>query len=197
MKFISLFLLTFILFFSGCNNEKPLQQQLHKESNTQLKQPVSELVVDLNQFTTFVIELIKTNDIAKILGEGAQNSQEMITALIKNFSPAEIAFEAEVLNYEKPVTLLFYDKNNEQAQTMNLVFNALATQNSNKSKFVTINVTELFKLADQAAINVVPTLMVIYNKIEIGRVENPLPAMLDTELTLLLQKIDSTTPQQF
>lgn len=192
MKTAYLFFFAFIIVFSGCtsthdSSEHPVINQTQKPEAT-LKDRPQELVYDLNESTSIIMSLLKNGNISEILAEEAQNSPDTIDILIKNFSPAEMAFEAEVLNFKDPVVILFYDETNSNHERIDASFKELAFRYQNKAKFVKIEVTKLFKLVEQALVNSVPTLLVINKRVEVGRVEKPDPALFDTELNSLLPK---------
>ncbi len=176
------YIVPIILIFNACEDQQ--KKIIEKKSN---EKDSSQLVVDLNESAALIIELLKKNAINKVLVEDAQKSSDTIDTLIKNFSPAEIAFESEVLNFEKPVVVLFYDNESPEAQHIDNSFEALAYNFYNKAKFVKVDVVKLFKLAEQASIDVAPTLLVIHNRKEIGRLKNPELALLDTELSTILK----------
>jgi hypothetical protein len=196
MKFLYFFLLPIILVFSGCNStHETTEHNLPTEIDLEASDKTPELVIDLNKSTNIIVHLLKEGDIAKVLAPEAHNAQETIDILIKNFSPAEMAFDAEVLNFKDPVIVLFYDETDSNALNYDSSFKEVAYKYYNKAKFVTVEVTKLFKLAEQAGITVAPTLMLINNRAEVARIEKPDFLLFDTELNALMTKLDALKVQ--
>jgi hypothetical protein len=184
-------LLFSILTFSGCTSNK--ESSNNTVSNHQpvpdLKNRTQELVYDLNESTSIIISFLKNGNLSEILAEEARNAPETIDILIKNFSPAEMAFEAEVLNFKGPAIILFYDEKSPQAQIIDSSFKELAFKYHNKAKFVKVEVSKLFKLAEQAVVTDAPTLLLIHNRAEVDRVEKAEPSLFDADFLSLLEKI--------
>jgi prolyl-tRNA synthetase len=67
--------------------------------------------------------------------------------------------------------ILFYDEKSPQAQIIDSSFKELAFKYHNKAKFVKVEVSKLFKLAEQAVVTDAPTLLLIHNRAEVDRVE--------------------------
>lgn len=110
--------------------------------HTQLHAQITESH-DLLHSTRIVQHLIKKDKVKKLLLEA---DPEQLEILLNNFSPAEIAFEVEVLNAIVPVILYFYnpaDKNHGHMQTM---LEKFAHDYKNKIKVVTIDAQALYKI---------------------------------------------------
>ncbi len=185
MKHIIIFI-PIIIFLAGCNSSDhqkyaiPASQQIEK----------SDAVVDLNSSANIIVQLLKEQKLANILAPEAKNAPETIDVLMKNFSPAEMAFESEVLNFKGPSMLLFYDETDPINMQVLNGFHRMAENNADKAKFVIIEVSKLFKIAEQGDITAVPTFVLINNRKELGRLENPQSELIDTELQKLIADIN-------
>lgn len=82
-------------------------------------------VCDLNQSANIVIELMRTGDLGSIVEE---HTPEQLDMLIKNFSPALMAFEAEVLSCTMPVLIYFYRTTDANRAVTDAFIAALASQ---------------------------------------------------------------------
>lgn len=126
---------------------------------------------DLLNSTHIVRHLIKKNKVKKLLED---TDSEQLEILLNNFSPAEIAFESEVLSAQVPVILYFYnptDKNHNQLQA--LVEN-IATHYKDTIKVVIIDAQALYKIAEKAEIEELPTIMIVRDRQEIERLIQPI-----------------------
>lgn len=168
MKPISLFL--FLIILPGCFFTQ--QQEFESES--------VEEVYDLNESSNIIISLLKKDELPLVLAESEQD-KESIDTLIKNFSPSEMAFEAEVLNHKKPVIILYYDPADNNQNIINAL-TELAQTYKDTWKFVKIDKEKLFKITQNSEVDVFPTVMIIHNRKELGRLEKPSSASLENEL---------------
>ncbi|MGC2310819.1 MAG: thioredoxin family protein [Candidatus Babeliaceae bacterium] len=160
MKNIINFLLILnMVFLSACDRS----QEKIAVPVTQEERPV----YDLNESTDIIIVLIKTDKLPQVL---ADHDAEGLSLLLKNFSPAEMAFEAEVLNYEQPVLVFFFDTHVNQADKN--VFQAVAEAYKEKIKCVAVDAEKLFRIAQQSEVDVLPTYLFINQRKEINRLEN-------------------------
>lgn len=168
MKQSLLFLL--LVFLPSCSNT------MHEKNNQQSQAEI----YDLNESTNIILSLIKKEELPLILAE-SENDADKVDTLLKNFSPSEIAFEAEVLNQENPVVLLYYDPLNNNDQIIEL-FTEFAKKYHDSLKFVKIDKDKLFKITERSEVDVFPTLVVINNRQEIARFERPALNLLEAEL---------------
>jgi thioredoxin family protein len=127
-------------------------------------------IVDLNDSTTIILAMLRAPDVEKTLAsllEDDDATPEKINFLIKNFSPAEIAFETEVLSFGEPVIVVFYSPTDEGWKTLREELNALTCTSEKKVKVVFVNTDELWKIAQQAQISTLPTISIMKNRTEI------------------------------
>ncbi len=191
MKHIFLSLLVILPFLPGCTSHEV--EQNHKlPSAEEVKKNQAEIVVDLNESAQIIVELLKKNNISSILTPEALQSEDTIDTLLKNFSPAQMAFEAEVLNFIDPVILLYYDASQPEHNGIMNEFLATALNHQQRAKFVLIEVNKLFSLADQAHITTAPTILLIHNRSEIGRIVDQHSSIFEIEIIKLLEKITAS-----
>ncbi len=158
-----------------------------------IKGDQEEVVIDLTASTNIIMKLIQEDALTKVLED--DTSQEGIILLTRNFSPAEMAFEAEVLNYKDPVVVIFF-KDNQEWETMRTAVMHVAENHKNSAKWVRINAEELFRIAEHSEIDHLPTMLVIDNREEIDRYEqdvahydaNSLESFLQSTFDLLSKK---------
>jgi thioredoxin 1 len=115
--------------------------------------------------------LIEKNAVDSLLEDA---DQEQLEILLNNFSPAETAFEVEVLNATMPVILYFYnltDKNHGQIQAM---LEKIAMGYKDKIKVVTIDAQALYKIVEKVGIEELPTIMAIKDRQEIEQLIEPI-----------------------
>lgn len=191
MKHIIIFIVPIFLILSGCSNSNELQHEPVQSPVTENKIPPS-LVIDLNAVTTRIVDLIKKGNVAEIISKEVNQSPGMVDILVKNFSPAEMAFDSEVLNFSDIAVVLFYDATEPTAQEVQAHFENIAFYHRAHGKFFKIDVSHLFKLADQASVSTVPSVLAIQHKKELGRIEQRDPALLETDIAALLAKIGDT-----
>ncbi len=169
-------LLLFFVILPGCSINKP------EETNPST---LCVEVYDLNESTDIIISLLKKDALKKVLAE-SDRDKDRIDTLIKNFSPSEMAFEAEVLNHNNSVVILYYDPtvNNDEIITK---LTELAKKYENDLKFVKIDKDKLFYLAKQSEIDDFPTLMIMHNRNEVGRLEKPIITTMEKEIQKILK----------
>lgn len=125
-------------------------------------------LIDLDESAQIIIELIHNNKFSGML----ENSDPRVVAtLVKNFSPAELALEAEVLNWPMPVVIWFANSESDPYKKMKQAIGHVAEIFSQQIKFVEIDVTKIYSIAQNARISVTPTLMMVYNRQEVERIE--------------------------
>lgn len=166
-------LLLLVTFFPGCSNNS-------QENNIGKNEPIQAEAYDLNESTNIILTLIKGEKLPLILAE-SENDTEKIDTLLKNFSPSEIAFEAEVLNQEKPVVILYYDPIDNNQEIIGLL-TEFAQKYTDSLKFVKIDKEKLFKITEKSEIDVFPTIAIINDREEVARLEKPAITSLDAEL---------------
>ena len=173
---MSFFYLIFIilLFCTSCS----MFQYKQKEFSKNLVLSASESV-DLSDSITVIKSLIHTKELYKVLLP--QSTPQSIDLLIENFSPAEIAFEAEVLNQELLCAVIFFKPSDAQWQKLSSLVEKMAQEYKQVIKFVIINSEKLFKLAEKAEIETIPTVLIIAQREEKARLELT-PPMLDKDL---------------
>lgn len=190
MKHITIFIIPLIIILAGCNSTNELLQLPQQCDTPQNNKAPATAVLDLDIVVTKILGLIKNGKISEILLQDVKESPSVIDILVKNFSPAEMAFDSEILNSNVPAIVLFYDEIESSALLIQENFEKIAQDNYNRAKFVKIDVSTLFKLADQAMVTTVPTVLAILSKKELGRTKQQDPALLVTEVTELLTKIE-------
>ena len=176
----SLFLLFFLILLPGCLINK-------QQETPENKIPVE--LYDLNESTDIILSLLKKDELTTILAESNQD-KEQIDILIKNFSPSEMAFEAEVLSHENPVVVLFFDPIDNNTEIIKKL-TELAKRYQDSLKFIKINREKLFKITEKSEVDIFPTIMIIHNRNEVSRIEKPILTTLEDKI----QKI--ITPQIF
>ena len=150
---------------TGCGGRVPAKQEkvapeVVKESS----------LVDLDESTQIIVELLRRNELSTILEDA---SEKELSLFVNNFSPAEMAFEAEVLNAPLPVAV-FYAAHEAQARQIVAEYEELAQRYEYRIKFVVILADKLFNLTEKAEIDTFPAVLIIHNRQEIGRLEGDL-----------------------
>lgn len=181
----------YILMFSTmllphCTNTK------NEQASDQFQEPVLAIaepkLYDLYESSGIILELIKSGKMVDILVDVSDEDQSL-AMLLRNFSPAQMAFEAEVLNHKNPVIILFYQESNDDSKVMEKMLEEMAGEYDNQAKFVKIEADLLFALANQACIDTCPSIIVIHNREEIARFVNPSSELLRKNITHLLQDL--------
>ena len=120
-------------------------------------------IYNLDESTQIVLALIQGDSLSMLL---EHSDQDNIEAVLKNLSPAEIAFEAEVLNCQDPVFVLFATESCPDYAALKEMLEDEATLFQEKAKFVEIDVDKLFKLAQVMSVTEIPLLMFIRERVE-------------------------------
>jgi thioredoxin 1 len=142
----SYYVLVLVLpFLSACSVPK----------NESIKESVQPLV-RLTDSTHIIRELISTKNLGKVL---EPHTTEQMELLINNFSPAQLAFEAEVFATTIPLVVVYYYENNVHEQMFIQQLEKLAIEYDDKVKFVVVDIDALFSLAQDADIEKVPTVI--------------------------------------
>lgn len=142
-----IFFLSLLFFLTSCNSLKLGS----KES--------FETLVDLSESTKIIRAIISQNKLDKLLEE---HDPEQLELLLDNFSPAQLAFEVEVLSSTIPLVIIYYFKGQEKYFIRQL--EKLAQDYENKVKFVIIDSEKLFSLAQDAEIENFPTIIFSKNR---------------------------------
>ncbi|MDR3646313.1 MAG: hypothetical protein P4L22_02095 [Candidatus Babeliales bacterium] len=95
LVFITLLSLNGCIFFKKSEN-------VSQDSNK------STTVINLEDSTKIILSLIKSNNLEKALHLKTINDKNSVGLLIENFSPSQLALEAEVLNWPKPSNYGFF-----------------------------------------------------------------------------------------
>jgi len=137
-----------LLFLNACNK---------KEASCDQK---AEYVINFTDSVKIIRELLKTDSLSKILGE---KESEKLNFLINNFSPAEIAFESEVLHCIDPVVLYIYQNHIDEQ-----LINGLRKKYTSY-KIVTID-AELFPpIVQSLQADEYPVVIIMNQRLEIDR----------------------------
>lgn len=177
MKHLYLILLA-CTFLAGCNQtHKPTSGITHESP-----------VHNLNDSTNIIMHLLRKNALQTVL---ETCHPEDIDRLVKNFSPAELALESEVLNWETPVILAFVDTENPEYQTLHKLFENSAQSYGTSVKFVEVNTQELFKIAQQFEITQLPTISLMFHRKEIAHLEQPKLENLEQAIRSMIEQHDS------
>ena len=150
--------LIILIFLCGC--------KVHHEETLSSQEPTS-LLYNINESASIIMQLIKKDQLHSLL---LNERKEETLSFIKNFSPAEMAFEAEVLSNQNPVLILYYSMNDPGLQEIHTILTKIGDDKIHSLKIVKIDVQELFKLADQAMIDSTPTLILIHQRKEVDRI---------------------------
>lgn len=137
-------------FLSACSASK-------NETITEAIQPL----VHLTESTALIRALISTKSLGKVL---EPHTAEQMEILINNFSPAELAFEAEVFTTTIPLVIVYYYENNADEQKCIQQLEELALTYDDTVKFVVVDIDALFSLAQDAEIEKSPTLILTRNR---------------------------------
>jgi hypothetical protein len=147
----SRYVLVLILpFLSACSVPK----------NEAIKESI-RLLVRLTDSTNIIRELISTKNLGKML---EPHTTEQLELLINNFSPAQLAFEAEVFTTTVPLVFVYYYEDNVHEQAFIEQLEELAIEYDDKVKFVIVDIDALFALAQDVGIEKSPTLILAHNR---------------------------------
>lgn len=138
-----------LLFLCSCSPTK----KLHKES--------FESLISLVDSTQIIRMLLIQNKLGQIL---ESHDPEQLDLLINNFSPAQIAFESEVLTTTVPLVVVYYFKNNVQEQEFIKQLDTFVAGYDDKVKCVIIDADKLFSLAQDAEIETFPAMVLVKNR---------------------------------
>lgn len=125
----------------------------------------------LHESTAIICTLIEAKQLSSILEE---TSEEGLTLLINNYSPASMAMEAEVFNCTLPVILCFYKKSDDSHQEMFALFSECADHYNNQIKFIAVDVEQLPAIAQAFQVEQTPALSSMIKRHEIEFIETEL-----------------------
>jgi hypothetical protein len=181
MNIRTLLLLLAIIPLAGCDSCR------HTCCNHASQAPAA--LCNLDDATVHVIDLIYHHKLGTVLPDADSRHIDMLT---KNVSPAEIAFEAEVLTCSTPVVLYFFDNTIvDHVNTMNMLA-TFALRFANQVKFVIVNTQTLSKIAQKAEIDQLPTWMFVKDRNEITRLQGSITQeQLEENITHVLAEEDN------
>ena len=163
------YFLILILFFSSCISEKT-KEQANAVINLVDSVKIIRIVVCKNKLN----ELLEAHD------------PEQLELLLNNFSPAQMAFESEVLSATIPLVVVYYYKESEKEKYFIEELEKLAKLNINKVKFVVVDSDKLFTLAQDAEIESFPTIVFSKNREIVEKItENITIDLIDTKIEIL------------
>lgn len=128
--------------------------------NKFVTEPIHPLV-RMTESTTIIRELISTKQLEKVL---EPHTVEQLEFLINNFSPAQLAFEAEVFTTTIPLVVVYYYEDAADERIFIQQLEKLAVEYDDEVKFVIVDVDALFSLAQDADIEKSPTLILTRNR---------------------------------
>ena len=121
-----------------------------------------EPAINFSDSVKIVRELLKSDSLIKILDDA---KPEQLDFLINNFSPAQIAFESEVLNCTDRVILYCYHLFSDQNILMRL------PQKYPGHKIVIIDANQFPFLVNDMEVTTYPTLVIFNQRAEVERFE--------------------------
>lgn len=128
--------------------------------NTQEQDAPFKFLIDLESSTKIIRALICDNKLDTIL---ETHDSKQLDRLLNNFSPAQMAFEVEVLATTIPLVVVYYYQNAPE-DTFLKELDQLAATDPEKIKFVVVNADTLFTLAQEAEVEQFPTILVVKNR---------------------------------
>ncbi len=152
--------LALLVFLPACSLQK------NNEKNKQ-----SNVLIDLVASTKIIRSVIAQNKLNQLLEE---HDPEQLNLLIDNFSPAQMAFESEVLSTTMPLVLVYYYREDVKEKEFIEKLEQLAIEYENNVKFVIVDAEKLFSLAQDAEINTFPSIIFAKKRDIIARVTEPL-----------------------
>jgi thioredoxin-like negative regulator of GroEL len=148
-SFFNIFLIIF--FIPSCTISE--QKKDHTENENYL--------INLVESTHIIRELIRKNQLNKILGE---HNPEQLAILIDNFSPAKMTLETEVLSTTMPLVVVYYFNKNSESKDFIKKLKNLSAKYDDQVKFVIVDSERLFSLIKEAKIEKIPTVLFVKNR---------------------------------
>ena len=139
-------------------------------SKTEPKEKLSPLI-NLVDSTHIIRTLIAQNKIGDLLED---HDSEQLALLLDNKSPAQMAFEAEVLSSTIPLVAVYYFQESKESKEFIKQLEDLAIKYDNQIKFVLVDAERLFSLAQDALIEELPTILLVKDREIINRFESSL-----------------------
>lgn len=124
------------------------------------------LLTELNETANIILSLIQSNSVTMLI---ENTPLEEIELILKNFSPTELAFHVDVINYPQPVVAFFYNKSTAEFASIGALLKEQARLFRNKIHFVLIDADQLFKTLSVARVFSFPTLVFYHNQTELAR----------------------------
>jgi thioredoxin-like negative regulator of GroEL len=136
---------------------------------------------NLDDSATIILALIQGDSLTTLL-ENADPAQ--VELLLKNFSPAELAWAAEVSNASVPVVVFFHQKEPFITDPLISSLESLSITFKDRLKFIVVDSNSLFKLTEQTGITQLPTLLLIHKQDLLDQIEGTIDhASLERYLT--------------
>lgn len=132
-------------------------------------------IYSLEESTQIMRALIKTNDLGKLV---IPERESYIDFFINNYSPAYLAFEAEVFAHQNPVLVLCC--NNQELTVLEPVCKRLMDRYPGL-KIIVVNDETLPSIVAMLKVQVLPAFIFIDQRTELGRVEGTLDLEADFE----------------
>lgn len=123
-----------------------------------------DIVTHLDSSATIIQNLIASNQLSSIIEDA---DPQQVDSLIKNFSPAILALEVEVLSYAEPVLVIVHD--HADSQLMKTIYDYAECHP--ERKVVYIDGEKLFKIAEDLEIDNVPAAILLHDREEKKRIE--------------------------
>ncbi len=131
----------------------------------------SSPLVNLVDSTHIIRALITQNKIGDLLED---HDIEQLTLLLDNKSPAQMAFESEVLSSTVPLVAIYYFKESIESDEFIKQLEDLAIRYEDQIKVVLVDVERLFSLAQDAQIEIFSTILLVKDREIIDRIEGNL-----------------------
>ena len=135
------------------------------------EQESTEFLIYLTESTQIVRELIAKNALGALLEE---HEPEQFDLLLNNFSPAQMAFEAEVLSSTTSLVIVYFYEDSPAEQEYIRECEQLAIRYNGKVKFVVIDMDALFVLAQDTNVTTSPTLFFVHGRDLLKKVAGPI-----------------------
>jgi thiol-disulfide isomerase/thioredoxin len=169
------FLVVSLISLCGCGIANRIEPKITQQET---------YLISLNDSTDIILQLIKRDNLTQILED---TDPEKLDFLIKNFTPAEIAFESEVLNALTPIIIYFYDSTKPDQNALLPYLEECAKKYDNQLKFVVIDFDKLPTLLRKFAFEQVPALSVMRDRQEImGIAQEPNKCDIDVIIAQLI-----------
>lgn len=132
-------------------------------------------IYSLDESTQIIRALIKSNELGKIV---IPERESYIDFFINNYSPAYLAFEAEVFAHQNPVLVLCC--NNQELRVLEPVCKVIMERYPGL-KIISVNDETLPSIIAMLKVQVLPAFIFIDQRTELGRVEGTVNLESDFE----------------